>query len=98
MVRIKSTGWRQEVTTENRFRSRSAHSMPDLYNIQYCNNAQVNVYQFEDVQRRCVLCERHKSGLFYCRIPARLKNAVLVREEIINNQSVCAVCANWSLI
>ena len=97
-MRIKSERADRSTTTANRFRKRRPHTTPDLYNIQYSNGVEWKVYQFEDVERTCILCDREKAGLFYCRIPEQLQYSVLRREEIIENNSVCTVCANRSLI
>ena len=81
--------------SENRFKKRVEYANPDLYDIHYIDGEQINTYQFEDVQRKCNLCNRRKlAGLFYCQYPAHLHSYKLERERYIKHNSVCVLCAN----
>ncbi len=89
------TGWR----TSNSFRKRKQYTSPDLYDIKYIDGKQLNTYQFEDKGRTCNLCSRTDLvGLFYCQYPAKTHNYKIEREEYINNQSICTMCANRVMI
>ena len=93
-MRTSNTGWRKSASNKV-FRKRKMYASPDLYDIHYINEEQINTYQFEDIQRTCNLCLRRKlTGLFYCQFPARLAPMKVEREEYIKKQSVCALCAN----
>ena len=94
MPRMSNTGWRRSASNKV-FRKRKSYATPDLYDIHYINDEQINTHQFEDIQRTCNLCLRRKlTGLFYCQYPARIEPMKVEREEYIKKHSVCALCAN----
>ena len=80
---------------KNQFRKRKEYANPDLYDIKYIEGEQINTYQFEDIQRKCNLCNRRRlSGLFYCQYPARIHDRKIEREQYIRKHSICTLCAN----
>ena len=84
-------GWQ----AKNTFKRRKEYANPELYDIKYVDGEQINTYQFEDIQRKCNLCNRRRlSGLFYCQYPARVHEDKLEREQYVRKNSVCTLCAN----